>query len=109
MKINVKGRLDPAHYDIILAESLVDAQGNFYDLTLKQALDEHIKDEGYVCDYQVTRLTEEALVDLALHQTVTSKYQLQYFTAWTKTKVIFNQTGPFTRDSLLDCVSRHPT
>lgn len=97
MLINVKGTLDPAHYDIILAESLINEKGDFYDLTLKQALDELVKDEGYVCDYQV---------DL---QKSLEACTLKYFMAWTKTKVIFNQTGPFTRDSLLDSVPRHPT
>lgn len=109
MLINVKGALDPAHYGIILAESLVDKHGDFYDLTLKQALDELTGSEGYVCDYQVEMLTDEETAQIASHQAIYKNFQLKYFTGWTKTKVIFNQNGPFTRDSLLDAVPRNPT
>lgn len=97
MLVNIKGQVDPAHYGIILADSLMDNDGNFYDLTFKQALDELVENESYVCTYQV---------DL---QKALAACRLVSFMAWTKSKVIFNQSGPFTHDCLLDHVPRNPT
>lgn len=96
MIISVKGLIDPAHFDIVLAEGLMDKEGNFYDLTLKKNLDELVGNESYIANYQV---------DL---QKSLQACTLVYFIAWTKTKVIFNSTGPFAQDSILDSVPRNP-
>ena len=101
MLVHVKGAIDPSHYGIVLASDLINEDGDFYSLTLKQAFDELAKDSSYVCAYQVARQMNCGKW--------TDSYCLTYFTAWTKDLVIFNQDGPFVQDKLLISVPRNPT
>lgn len=99
MIITVKGQVDWTHYDIVLAESLVDREGNFYDLTFQQSLNEilAINQEGLdYCEYYVD--LQKSLQACALRS----------FIGWTKTKVIFLNQGLMVRDALLDHVPRNP-
>lgn len=97
MKVNYKGTVDPSHYDLVLAESLVNKDGDFYNLTLKQNLDELLAGEQLLwCEYEI---------DL---QKSFDACKLLSFVGWTKTKVIFNQGGPFTSDAILDSLPRNP-
>lgn len=100
MLINVKGQVDWNHHDLVLAESLVDKAGNFYNLTLQQAINEILEIDQEALEYC------EYTVDL---QKSFEACRLTQFTGWTKTKVIFINSGPFVHDSLLDWVPRNYT
>lgn len=100
MLINVKGSIDPDHYDIVLAESLVNEKGDFYDLTFKQNFDELVGNEPYVANYQVRQLNGG---------THTNRYVITKFLAWTKTKVIYLDDSIFSMDKLLNSLPRNPT
>lgn len=105
MLINVKGQIDPSHFDIVLAESLVDRNGDFYDLTLKKNFDELVKDEAYVADYQV----EIDYIPASENWFERHIKRITYFTAWTKSSIIYCDDGPFTQDRLLRSLPRNPT
>ena len=93
----VEGRLDPAHENIILAESLVNEKGDFYDFTFKQAIDEIVRDEQLIdCRYEVE-----------LHKSL-EECKLLSFVGWTASKLILLNRGIFVHDSLLDYVVRNP-
>lgn len=81
------------HENIVLAESLVDEEDNFYDLTLKQALDE---------------ITQGEEVVFGRYQVDGSRMRLIQFAAWTKTKVIFIDRGMCASDVLLGWFERNP-
>ncbi len=85
--------VDSEDLDIILAEDLVDREGNFYNLTLGQALQEETRGESLVyVEYDIDNLC------LRLHN----------FIGWTDSRVIFNITGIGVQDTLLTSVLRNP-
>lgn len=98
MLINIKGQVDPSHFDIILASGLMDKNCNFYNLTFKQALDEILLGEELEsCTYKIDmRKTNEETT-------------LEQFIGWTKTKVLFLNEGLFVQDRLLGHVPRNPS
>lgn len=91
-----KSKLDEKDFDVILASDLMDDDGNFYTITLKQALDEILSGEQLVeCQYCLgIDNGEKKLLD---------------FIGWTTNKVIFNVRGMFYEDSLLSWVPRNPS
>lgn len=111
MLINVKGQVDWNHHDIILAESLVDKNDNFYDLTLQQALNEILaidQEALEYCEYQIDRLSDEDYAKRSEFYTDPQRESLRQFQGWTKTKVIFMYRGMNAHDTLLDYVNRNP-
>jgi len=98
MLINVTGKVDPSHDDIVLATGLWDQTSKeFYDITLRSALDEILMGEDI----------EVAIYEVDLQKSIDDT-KLTKFTAWTKTKVIFLMQGIGYTDSLLEYVPRNP-
>lgn len=94
MKV-IKTELDPADLDIVLCESLINNSGDFYDLTLKDALEEQTRGKPILyCEYGV--------------EYNSGARTLHNFLAWTEDRVIFNIVGIGVEDTLLDSVLRNP-
>jgi len=91
----VKTELDSNDLDIILSESLVDEDDNFYDLTLGKALQEECRKKPLLyCEYMLDMRGPGK--------------KLCSFIGWTEDRVIFNVVGIGTPDTLLDSVPRNP-
>ncbi len=93
----VKTEYDPIDADIILTEDLVNVQGDFYNLTFEQALNEETRGKPLLyCEYMIQN-TKSA-----------EARKLCSFLGWTEDRVIFNVVGIGTPDTLLDSVPRNP-
>lgn len=91
----VKDKLDEHDYDIILAEDLVDHYGDFYDLTLKKAVDRQTRGKHLIwCKY-------------ILNMSGPSK-RLCEFLGYTEDRVIFHVLGIGGVYTLLDSLPRNP-
>jgi hypothetical protein len=91
----IKTELDLEDLDIVLCADLIDDQGNWYDHTLEQALEEQTKGKPLLyCEYMVE-----------LNSSVKT---LSNFIGWTEDRVVFSIIGIGVRDTLLDSVLRNP-
>lgn len=93
----VKTELDDIDLDIVLSESLMDKDDNFYDLTFGQALEEQTQGKPLLyCEYMINN-TKSA-----------DARKLCSFLGWTEDRVIFSVIGIGVPDTLLDSVPRNP-
>ncbi len=91
----VKTEFDPHDAYIILSESLIDENGDFYDLTLEQAIKEQCRNKPLLyCEYMLDMQGPGK--------------KLCSFVGWTEDRVVFNVVGIGTPDTLLDSVPRNP-
>jgi hypothetical protein len=90
----VKEAIDPKDLDIVLADDLIDKDGNWYSHTLEDALKEQLRGKDllwckYVVDY-------------------THGKSLKEFLGYTQDRVIFHIVGIGVMDILLDSLPRNP-
>jgi len=91
----LKTEIDPDDLAMVLGEDFLDEDGNFYNLSFGQALEE--ESEG-----------EELLWCRYLIETSPSGDVLLEFLGYTENKVIFNMVGMGIAETLLDSIPRHP-
>jgi len=96
----VRNKLEAEDLDIVLCDSLIDENDDFYDLTFKMSLDEHLDNEELIwCQYKVSSYERE---DGEVVR------ELRWFLGYTNNRVIYNIKGIGVMDTLLESLPRNP-